>query len=133
MTPLPGKGNAVFQPVAVDDVVECIIRVIDDDAFAFRVLEIGGPRHVSYSDMVDALLQVLEQKRLKVPVPISLMKAVVPVMGLLFRDPPVTAVELKQLELNNVTDVDSVYKNFGFRPREFSEGLEAIRDYLGSV
>lgn len=133
MAPLPGKGNALFQPLAVEDVVECIIRVIDDDGFAHRVLEIGGPSHVSYSEMVNALLKVLECRRLKVPVPITLMRAVVPVMGLLFRDPPVTAVELKQLELNNVTDIDSVYKNFGFRPRGLNEGLAAIRDYLISI
>lgn len=133
MAPVPGKGEALFQPVAVEDVVECIIRIIDDDGFSYRVLDIGGPRHVSYSDMVDALLKVLGLRRLKVPVPVALMRAVVPVMGLFFRDPPVTPVELKQLELNNITDPDSVYKNFGFKPRDLNNGLWDIRDYLKSL
>lgn len=133
LAPVPGRGEALFQPVAVEDVVRCIVRVIVDDSYAYKVHEIGGPRHLSYSEMVDALLEVLGSKRIKIPIPIALMKAVVPAMGLLFRDPPVTPVELKQLELNNITEAESINKNFGFQPRSLDEGLGEIRDYLKSV
>lgn len=133
LIPVPGRGNALFQPVAVEDVVSCIVRAVEDDGFAGKVCEIGGPGHVSYSGMVDSLFKVLGTGRVKVPVPMALMKAVVPVMESVFKDPPVTSVELKQLELNNITGVDSVFKNFGFHPRGLDEGLFEIRDYLKSI
>jgi len=97
------------------------------------VYEVGGPNHVSYTEMVDTLLGVLGQRRVKVPVPLGLMKLVAPLMAVFFRDPPVTPVELKQLDLNNVTDKDSVLKNFGFKPRDLKRGLEDIREYLKSL
>lgn len=133
MVPVPGKGNALFQPIAVEDVISCILRAIEDDGFGQGVYEVGGPQHVSYAAMVDTLLGVLGQRRVKVPVPLALMKIAAPLMGLVFRDPPVTPVELKQLELNNVTDKDAVLKNFGFKPRDLKLGLEDIRDYLKSL
>ncbi|MCL6609997.1 MAG: complex I NDUFA9 subunit family protein [Peptococcaceae bacterium] len=133
MVPVPGGGRSLFQPMAVEDVVRCVIRVMEDDAYTGGVYEIGGPDHVSYSGMVDALLEVLGDRRLKVPVPMSLVKALVPVMGAIFKDPPVTPVELKQLELNNITGEDSVRRNFGFKPRRLEEGLKQIGDYLRSI
>lgn len=131
--PLPGRGSALFQPVAVEDAVRCIIRVIDDDSYALGVYEIGGPQHVSYSGMVDALLGVLGSRRIKVPVPTALIGAALPLMEVLFRDPPVSRVELRQLDLNNITDPDAIYNNFGFRPRDLDQGLKEIRDYLKSI
>ncbi len=133
LAPVPGRGKALFQPVAVEDVVRCVIRVIDDGDYDFKVHEIGGPRHVSYSEMVDILLEVLGTKRIKVPVPMAAIRAAVPLLGFLFRDPPVTEVELKQVGLNNITDPDAVYRNFGFSPKRLEEGLREIRDYLKSV
>ncbi len=132
LAPMPGRGDSLFQPVAVEDVVECIIRIIDGEGFICRSIDIGGPRHVSYSGMLDALMEILGRKRIKVPVPVFLMRAVVPAMGLVLRDPPVTPVELRQLELNNITDTESIFKNFGFRPRELRDGLREIKGYLES-
>lgn len=133
LAPVPGRGGALFQPIAVADVSRCVIRALEDESYIYGIYEIGGPEHVSYREMAEALLNVLGQRRLKVPVPVFLMKLVVPMMGLIFKDPPVTPVELKQLELNNITDVDSVCKNFGFMPGKFREGLLEIKDYLKSL
>jgi len=133
IAPVPGTGSTLFQPIAVEDVISCILRAIEDDGFVRGVYEVGGPNHVSYTEMVDTLLGVLGQRRVKVPVPLGLMKLVAPLMAVFFRDPPVTPVELKQLDLNNVTDKDSVLKNFGFKPRDLKRGLEDIREYLKSL
>jgi len=133
VAPVPGAGKSLFQPVAVEDVVRCVIRVVEGGVASRRVYDIGGPDYVSYAGMVDAVLRVLGQRRIKAPVPVFIMKAVVPLLEAVLRDPPVTAVELKQLELNNTTARDSIYSVFGFQPRELNEGLEAIRDYLRSL
>lgn len=124
--PLPGAGRALFQPIAVEDVVRCLLLSLDDPSFCHRTLEIGGPEHLSYARMLDILLEALGEKRIKVPVPLALMRLAVPLMGVLFRDPPVTPAELKQLELNNVTDVCSVEKVFGFKPRPLREGIKYL-------
>ena len=133
LAPMPGQGRALFQPVAAADMARCIARVLENHNFDGRIYEIGGPRQITYAGLLDALMKVLGVRRIKVPVPIPLMRMAVPIMGAVLSDPPVTPVELKQLELNNVTAADSIEKNFGFRPRDLEQGLWEIRDYLRSI
>lgn len=123
LAPLPGGGRTKFQPIAVEDVARCVLQSLENPDSVGKIYEIGGPEHLSYAEMLDALLSVLGEKRIKVPVPLPLMKLVVPIMCLVLRDPPVTLVELKQLDIDNITDVDAVENHFGFMPKYLREGL----------
>jgi len=124
--PVPGKGTALFQPVAVEDVTRCLIKLIESPALVGKVIEIGGPEHLSYAQMLDLLLERLDEKRYKFYVPMFLMRLTVPLMGSFLKDPPVTTVELKQMELDNVTDTQAVEKTFGFKPRTLRNGLRQL-------
>ncbi|MHB1043034.1 MAG: SDR family oxidoreductase [Eubacteriales bacterium] len=124
--PVPGAGRALFQPIAVEDLVRCLLLSLDDLSFYRRIVEVGGPEHLSYARMLDILMETLGQKRIKVPVPLALMRLAVPIMGVLLRDPPVTPAELKQLELNNITEASAVEKLFGFKPRPLSQGIKYL-------
>lgn len=121
--PVPGGGKTRFQPVAVEDLVRCVLLSLNDSAFSGKICELGGPEHLSYAQMLDALTDTMGTRRIKVPVPIPLMRVVAPLMGMLLKDPPVTPVELKQLDQDNITDLNAVEKNFGFQPRRLREGL----------
>jgi len=76
--------------------------------------------------MLDVWLAARNRRRIKLPVPLPLMRLAVPVMERLLADPPVTGVELKQLELDNITDPDAVEKYFGFKPRPLGRGLKEM-------
>lgn len=124
--PVPGGGHTRFQPMAVEDLVRCVLLALEDPAFNGKICEVGGPEHLSYSQMLDTLLEVTGQTRIKLPVPLPLMRLVVPAMGLLLKDPPVTLVELKQLEHDNITDLTAVQNSFGFKPRPLRDGLSCL-------
>lgn len=124
IVPVPGSGQTRFQPIWVGDVVSCLVKALDDPATVGRIYEIGGPEYLTYEQMLDAVLKVRGVRRLKVKVPLFLMRPVVPLMGLIFRDPPVTSVEIKQLDVDNTTDIDSVRKQFGFPPLPFAQGIQ---------
>jgi len=55
------------------------------------------------------------------------MRLVVPAMERAMSNPPVTSVELKQMDLDNTTDLDSVERHFGFKPAALSEKLSYIK------
>ncbi len=124
--PVPGGGRTRFQPIAVEDLVRCILLSLNNAAFSGRVCELGGPEHLSYAQMLDILTDTMGTARVKVPVPIPLMRIVAPLMGLIMKDPPVTPVELKQLDMDNITDPDTVEKQFGFKPRRLCDGLSYL-------
>lgn len=126
LVPVPGGGHTLFQPIAVEDVVKCIFKAWHNPAMIGQTYELGGPEHLSYRQMLEALLQIRGIKRLMVPVPMPIMRLVVPLMAKLFRDPPVTMAELKQLDVDNIAEVDAVLKYFGFSPIALADGIRYL-------
>ncbi len=127
IVPVPGSGRARFQPIWVGDVVECVVRALANPGSVGQTYELGGPEHLTYEEMLDLLMEVRGIRRIKVHVPLPLIRLAAPVMGLAMADPPVSPVELKQLDVDNVTDLDGVRRRFGFDPRPLREGLEYLR------
>ncbi|MDI6632489.1 MAG: NAD(P)H-binding protein [Thermoanaerobacteraceae bacterium] len=115
-----------FQPIAARDVARCIVISLQDPRTIRRTFEIGGPEHLTYAEMLDVFLAAKKIRRIKLPVPVSLLRLTVPLLEKILSDPPVTAVELKQLEVNNTTDPDAVEKHFGFKPVRFREGIAEL-------
>ncbi|MBO8137700.1 MAG: complex I NDUFA9 subunit family protein [Desulfotomaculum sp.] len=132
MTPtvvmLPGDGSVKFQPISVKDVAQCILKIVQSPGnYRNKVIDIGGPEHLTYEQMLDILMEVTGIKKAKLPVPMPLVKIAVKIMERFMNDPPVTTVELAQLGKDNITSKNAVKKHFGFTPTKFSEGLEYIR------
>ncbi|QCW52206.1 NAD-dependent epimerase/dehydratase family protein [Nocardioides dongxiaopingii] len=68
---VPKWVSTKTQPIAIDDVVRYLDGVIDNDAAAGRVLEIGGPEQLTYLEMMQQAAEVILGRRLpivKVPV-----------------------------------------------------------------
>ncbi|MFQ5925762.1 MAG: NAD(P)H-binding protein [Dehalococcoidia bacterium] len=126
LAPVPGSGKACFQPIWVEDVVTCVVRALKGGKTG-QLYEIGGPEHLTYEQMLDTVIDVLGIKRIKVHFPLSLMRPAVMAMEKVMPNPPVTLVELAQLEVDNTTDLYSVERLFGFKPLALSQGLDYIR------
>jgi uncharacterized protein YbjT (DUF2867 family) len=122
--PIPGEGKAKFQPVYIKDWLSCIGKVIENPDDFLSTYEIGGPEHISYREMVETLSKALGQHRPTLPVPMGIMK-----FGALFFEkvlpsPPVTTDQLRLLEQDNIGDLKSIEKNFGFVPVAYKEALK---------
>ncbi|WP_084413241.1 complex I NDUFA9 subunit family protein [Desulfovirgula thermocuniculi] len=116
-----------FQPLAAEDLARCVVLALKDPSSAGKIYELGGPEHLTYGQMLDAWLAANGITRLKLPIPLFLVRLAVPLLERLLPDPPVTAVELKQMEVDNTTDPDAVEKHFGFKPRPLARGLAELR------
>ena len=126
LAPIPGSGKALFQPIWVKDVVTCIVQALKGGKSG-QTCEIGGPEHLTYQQMLATVMRVLGIKRIKVHFPLALMRPAVIAMEKLMRHPPVTLIELAQIEVDNTTDLDSVERLFGFKPLALSQGLDYIK------
>ncbi|MEW6183313.1 MAG: complex I NDUFA9 subunit family protein [Bacillota bacterium] len=119
-------GKTRFQPIAARDVARCVVSALKNPDAVRRVYEIGGPEHLTYAQMFGIYLDVNRIRRIKLPVPLFLLRLAVPLMEKLLPDPPVTSVELKQMDIDVITDPDAVKKNFGFEPVRLRDGLACI-------
>ncbi len=57
--PLPGDGAQRFQPIAMQDAAEAVVRVLPPDAPQGRILDLAGPRETSLREILLALRQWL--------------------------------------------------------------------------
>lgn len=110
--PLIDGGKTRFQPVYVDDVAAAAVQALSDPACRGRTFELGGPRVYSFKELMALLLQVIQRRRLLLPVPGALMKIPAAVMELL-PQPPLTRDQIRLLGHDNVVS-------------EGAEGLAAL-------
>jgi NADH dehydrogenase len=127
IVPVAGDGKARFQPIWVEDLVTCIVACLDGEAHNGQVIELGGPEHLTYDELVDIVKTELGRSRLKAHLPLAFMKPIAQVMEWMLPRPPVTREQLKMLALDNITDVDSVMKTFGVQPRRLADSVDYIK------
>ncbi len=129
LLPFPDGGRTLLQPMYVSDLAAALTLCLTEPERAGQTYEIGGPEHIALADIARAFAAELDIKRVySLPMPRWALQFGAEVMGRVLRDPPITAAELSQLRVDNVTALDSVERAFGFAPRRFGEYVGYVRD-----
>ncbi len=71
--PVVGK-NYKFQPILVSDVANSILKAIETKNNEGKIYEIGGPKIISFGDMVKSILSTINKKRFVVEMPMAIAK-----------------------------------------------------------
>jgi uncharacterized protein YbjT (DUF2867 family) len=122
--PLIGGGKTLFQPIYVEDVVSVIISVLKDpERTAEKIYTIGGPDRYSFAEILNKLVDTIGVTRSKVYAPVPLVGLGAAVMEVVLSKPPLTRAAMSLFSFDNVTDLDSVKRDFGFEPLSFTRYL----------
>lgn len=117
ITPVIGTGNLRFQPIWVEDVVTCLLKMAQEPAaYDGRVIEVGGPEIYTYNEMLDMLMAALGKRRFKLPSPRGAALLGAKVMDRALSKPPITPAAIELFDFENTATLDSVSYNFGFQP-----------------
>jgi len=115
---IPGRGDARFQPLSVDDLAIAIEKSLTEPDRAASVYELGGPEHVTYNEIVNEVMSVTGMKRLKLGMPIPLISALTAVTDKVLPIFPVSHDQISSLQRPNFTDPDAFLRTFGLTPRK---------------
>ena len=115
---IPGKGDARFQPISVDDVAIAVERSLVEPERAGRVYEIGGPDWVTYREIVDAVSAATGMRRLKLGMPIPLISVLTSVTDRVLPIFPVSHDQITSLQRPNYTEPDAFDAAFGVAARK---------------
>jgi NADH dehydrogenase len=69
LMPMPGSGRARFQPIWVEDVVDCVIAALELPGDGHSRHELAGPQTLTHQEIVRAVLRACGRSRPVVPVP----------------------------------------------------------------
>lgn len=99
--PLVGAGETRFQPVYVADVAAAIAAAADGRARPGLIYELGGPEAMNLKQILQFTLATIERRRLLIPTPFALAKAIGYVAQYL-PNPPLTPDQVELLKYDNV-------------------------------
>ena len=126
IVPVIGNGRNLLQPIAVEDVARCLALACETEEAIGKTIEVGGPDQYTYRETLDLVAETLGAKTVKINVPIAVMSPWVALMGAFVSRPPVTSDQLKMLRFDNVAELDSVKKAFGFDPRPLNGNIDYV-------
>jgi len=131
VVPMIGNGQRRFQPIWVEDVVTCVVKMIREPGrYDGRYIEVGGPTIYTYAQILDLLMRRMGKQKPKVPGPVPLARVGAGLMELVLKQPPITRAAVGLFDFDNVTALDSVSRNFDFVPQALdayltTHGVEA--------
>lgn len=122
--PLPGDGKSRLQPIYINDWTNCMLKALASPDSFRGIFELGGPQHLTYNGIVSTLADAMKVKKTVVHIPIGIIKFGAAVAEKTISFMPVSSEQLKLLEIDNICDIDSVEKNFGFKPLRYKDALK---------
>ena len=123
--PVVGK-NYKFQPIFVSDVVSSIVKAIEIKNNGGKIYEIGGPKVISFGDMVKSILSAINKKRLVVEMPMAIAKIQSSITDLLPLPPILTRDQCEILsEADNVVSNNHLtLKDLDIDPADVEEEMK---------
>lgn len=124
--PVPGGGLAKFQPLYIKDWMKCMERVLEAPDKYAGTFDIGGPEHLSYTDIVEKISKALGYRKPTFNIPMGFMQLSASILERFLPLPPVTTDQLRLLEQDNICDLDSIERLFGFMPMKYADALQGF-------
>ena len=70
------KKSYNFQPILVNDVAKAIVKSIEVKKNEGKIYEVGGPKIISFGDMVKSILNTISKKRFVIDMPMPILKII---------------------------------------------------------
>jgi NADH dehydrogenase len=118
--------NYNFQPILVTDVADAIVQAIETKDNEGKIYEIGGPKVISFGDMVKSILKTINKKRFVVQMPMSIAKIQSAITDLLPFPPILTKDQCEILsEADNVVSNNHLtLKDLDINPTDVEEAMK---------
>jgi uncharacterized protein YbjT (DUF2867 family) len=124
--PMFGHGQTRLQPVHVEDVAEAVARVIERGDSPGSTFECGGPRVLSYDELIATVARAARLQARRIPVPFAVWHGLARLAEML----PYAALTRNQVELMEIDTVASQrargLADLDIRPRDLERTVELI-------
>lgn len=119
----PGQGESLLHPIYVKDLVEGLIRSLENLHSVDQTLEIGGPEYMTFNEMVRTVMRVTATRRVLVPVPPYLLRALTNISSRLIPYWPMTPQWMDILASNRTAPLGNMFDLFEVRPVRFEDTI----------
>lgn len=121
----PLCGDALWQPVYVDDLAAAVVDAFESTVTLRRCYNVAGAYPIHFSDLVRTAARALSRQVMLVPVPVAAAALAARATRV------VTAEQVRRLAEDKAFDYSAAARDFGFHPRPFAEGVALEARGLG--
>jgi len=120
------KINFKFQPVLVTDVADAIMKVIEIKNNEGKIYELGGPKIITFGNMVKSILKTVNKKKFVVEMPMPLARLQSKILSLLPIPPMLTEDQCNILEEadNIVSDTHLTLADLNIQPSDVENTMK---------
>ena len=121
----PLCGNALWQPIYVEDLADAVVAALDSSDTVKKVYNVAGAQPLRFADLVRTAGRAVERNVTLIRVPLA---AAVLAAGL---TRVVTPEQIRRLAEDKAFSYADAARDFLFAPRSFAEGVACEAEALG--
>jgi len=119
--PVIGDGECQFQPVALDNVAQGVVKALKLPVTIGKVYEVAGPERYTYNQLIEIIARRLNVKKLKLHLPVWLMMFFASLFEQ-FEWFPVSRSQIRMLIEGTVSDnYETFFRDFAITPVLFHQ------------
>ena len=119
--PVPGNGQYTLMPIYIRDAVSSIVKVLENEYINNRTYTIAGPEVISYDALIDRILAVKGTKKIKIRVPIILLRTLFYITASIKADTFFLKDQLPRLICKKSDDISPAVKELSFNPSKMKD------------
>jgi uncharacterized protein YbjT (DUF2867 family) len=116
-----------LQPLWVEDLAACMEYCLAEDRYFGEILSIGGPEHLSFAQVVEAVLDEIRSPRMVVSIWPPLARFALWTMDWILPHSPLTPFWLDYLGVPSTCEANSLSRLFGLKPARIGLQLGYLR------
>jgi NADH dehydrogenase len=123
---LPNPGDALVQPVWVEDLATILTWLLDNRELDDQTVEVGGPEFLTIQQVAEEVMRVTGMNRMLVNIRPSYLRIIAITMEYLYPAFPHSVYWLDYLANHRTCAIDSMARQFGLLPERMSNHLEHL-------
>jgi NADH dehydrogenase len=120
---LPSPGNALLQPLWVEDLATALSWCLQNDELLNQTIEIGGPEFLTIHQVAEEVMRAAGMNRWLINLRPSTLRLLAILLEYLYPNFPHSVYWLDYLASDRTCDIDSVSRYFGLLPARFGSHL----------
>ncbi len=123
---LPDHGETHFQPIWRDDLVSCLLWVLQTEEMKGKTLEVGGPEAITVREAIFAIRDQLGLKNMPIGMSSAYLRLLTVTLESMIKVFPFSTYWLDYFAADRTCAIDSVPKNFGIMPARFNQKINYL-------
>lgn len=117
--------SSLLCPVFIDDIVEAILKAVENPSCAGKIYTLAGPHELTYRQLTDRIRAFYHLKRICIPIPLALIRLAGEIMDRL-NCGPISADQIDRLLLKKSADNSLAVCDLNYSPRRLEEALQIL-------